>query len=103
MGEIDVRVAHDRQQRGALLVDVREPDEWQAEHAIGAQHLPLGSLPRHIEALPRDRDLLLICRSGNRSGRAVALLSQHGFGRAFNVTGGMQAWARAGLPVAAGA
>jgi rhodanese-related sulfurtransferase len=67
-----------------------------------AQHVPLGSRPQHIAGLPRDLDLLLICRRGNRSGRAIALLSQHGFARAFNVTVGMQAWSGAGLPVTSG-
>jgi rhodanese-related sulfurtransferase len=53
-------------------------------------------LPPHLADLPRDRDALLICRSGNRSGRALTLLTEHGFDRALNVSGGMQAWVRCG-------
>jgi rhodanese-related sulfurtransferase len=100
--DIDVAEARRRQERGALLVDVREPDEWQAGHAPGAVHVPLGSLARRADELPRDQDVLLICRSGNRSGSARNLLAQHGFERAFNVAGGMLAWTRAGFPTRSG-
>src|SRR5438034_5169686 len=85
---VDVAEAKYRQDDGALLVDVREADEWRAGHATGARHVPLGTLPQHLSELPRDRDLLLICRSGNRSGAACGMLARHGFDRAFNVTGG---------------
>ena len=98
--EVDVAEAQRRQDAGALLIDVREPVEWQAGHAPGARHIPLGTLTQHLVELPRDRDVLLICRSGNRSGTACGLLGRHGFDRAFNVIGGMQGWARAGLPIA---
>ena len=96
--DLDVNEAKRRLDRGALLVDVRESDEWRAGHAPGARHIPLGTLAGHLDSLPRDRDVLLICRSGNRSGAAHGLLARHGFERAFNVAGGMQAWTRAGLP-----
>ena len=97
--EVDVTDAKRRQDGGALLIDVREKDEWQSGHARGAQHIPLGSLSHQLSQLPRDRDVLLICRSGNRSGSAHGLLARQGFTRAFNVSGGMLAWTRAGLPV----
>ena len=96
--DLDVAEAKRRQDRGALLIDVREPDEWQAGHAPGARHIPLGALSAQLETIPRDLDLLLICRSGNRSNAARGLLARHGFERAFNVDGGMQAWTRASLP-----
>lgn len=87
---------------GALLVDVREADEWRAGHVAGARHIPLSSLPDHLAALPRDRDILLFCRSGNRSGMATKLLRQHGFERAKNVNGGVTAWQQRGLPLVQG-
>jgi rhodanese-related sulfurtransferase len=78
---------------GVVLLDVRNDDEWAAGHAPGATHLPLGQL--HPDALPDAPTLYVICRSGNRSGRAVEALTQAGYD-AHNVTGGMGAWATAG-------
>ena len=96
--EVDAHEALRRQVAGALLVDVREPDEWAAGHANGARHIPLGELAAREHELPRDREILLICRSGRRSAQAVGVLIQAGHPSATNVAGGMQAWARAGLP-----
>lgn len=81
------------------LVDVREDDEWAAGHAQGALHIPLGALD--AAAVPRDRPVVAVCRSGNRSGMAAASLAQAGVEVA-NMAGGMLAWAAAGLPVVAG-
>lgn len=97
--EVDVHEAQRRQATGALLVDVREPNEWTAGHAPGARHLPLGQVMLHLGRLPRDCDVLFICRSGNRSAVATELARRAGLTRAFNVRGGMIAWTRAGLPV----
>jgi rhodanese-related sulfurtransferase len=101
--DVDVSEAKRRQTAdGALLIDVREPDEWQSGHAPGARLIPLGSLPTRLADLPRDTEVLLICRSGNRSGQAQRRLRALGYSNAFNVAGGMIAWERAGLPVARG-
>lgn len=97
--EVSVEAARDRQQSAAIVLDVREPGEWAAGHAPGARHIPLGDLSRRARELPSDRDLLVICRSGNRSARAANVLLGLGFSRVTNVRGGMLAWARAGLPV----
>ena len=75
----------------AVILDVREPDEWEA----GALHIPLGDLPARFGELPGDGEVLVICRSGGRSSRAVAWLNQNGYD-AVNVDGGMGAWAGAG-------
>ncbi len=83
----------------ALLVDVGEGDEWAAGHAPAAVHVPLGNLPQ--TQLPADLPVLAICRSGNRSAAATALLLARG-ADACNVTGGMRAWQAAGLPVTTG-
>ena len=96
---VDVREASRRQAAGALLIDVREPAEWNQGHAPQATLIPLGSVPNRLTDIPRDRDVLLICRSGNRSGSAQRQLQQLGYQRVFNVTGGMNAWTSAGLPV----
>jgi rhodanese-related sulfurtransferase len=97
---VDVHEAHRRQTAGALLVDVREPTEWQHGHAPDAVLIPLGSLPRGLADVPPDRDVLVLCRSGNRSGTAQRQLLQAGYTCVFNVSGGMNAWTSAGLPLA---
>lgn len=87
----------------AVLMDVREPYEWQAGHAPHAVHLPLSALaagaglPDRAQARP----LVVICRSGHRSQRAVELLAARG-SAAVDVIGGMRDWAEAGLPVVDG-
>lgn len=83
----------------ALLLDVREDDEWQAGRAPAAKHLPLATLDPWTVA--RDRPVIVVCRSGNRSGQATRVLADAGHD-ARNLTGGMQAWAAAGLPVVRG-
>ncbi|MFF0451164.1 rhodanese-like domain-containing protein [Streptomyces sp. NPDC004609] len=85
---------------GAVLLDVRERAEWDAGHAPHAVHPPLSALvsgaplPRAARGLP----VVVICRSGVRSRQAADLLAARG-AEAVDVTGGMRAWARAGLPV----
>ena len=97
-----------RQQAGddgegaALLVDVRESGEFEALRAPDAVLLPLSTFMAHIDRLPRDRRLLLICRSGVRSLTAGGMLVQHGFRSVANVEGGMIAWQQAGLPTRSG-
>jgi rhodanese-related sulfurtransferase len=83
---------------GALLLDVRELDEWQAGHAADAQFIPLGELEARAGELARDRRIVVICRSGARSARATMFLRGTGL-EAANLAGGMRAWATAGLDV----
>lgn len=80
----------------ALLVDVREDDEWHAGHAPLAIHMPLGRLD--AAALPDDTHILTICKSGRRSAEAASFLHDAGH-EVSSVAGGMQAWAAAGLPI----
>lgn len=75
----------------AVLVDVREQDEWDAGHAPKAQHIPLASVTTTLAALPRDVPVLVICRSGRRSQSAVTSMREAGID-AYNVDGGMQGW-----------
>jgi len=95
---VSVEDAHRSIEEGALLVDVREDDEWQAGHAPGAVHMPLGSLQDRYQELPRDRPIVAVCRMGGRSERATIGLRAEGFD-VVNLTGGMQAWNAAGYPV----
>jgi len=85
---------------GAVLLDVREDDEWTAGHAPEARHLPMSQLTGRLDEVPAVDPLYVICRSGSRSARVVAFLSQQGV-PAVNVAGGMQSWAAAGRPMVA--
>jgi rhodanese-related sulfurtransferase len=82
-----------------LLVDVREPAEFKQGRAKGAKNIPLSQLGRRMQEIPHDRDILLICRSGQRSMQAANFLKQHGWTRLTNVAGGTLAWQRHGLPM----
>lgn len=82
----------------AALLDVREDDEWAAGHIEGAVHVPLGEVPDRLGEFAGADPLYVVCRSGNRSGRAVAWLNTQGFD-SVNVAGGMKAWAAAGKPM----
>lgn len=98
--EIDVREAHRRMtEDNALLLDVREADELKEAAVPGALHIPLGLLNQKGSTLPKDRDLLVFCRSGQRSALATDMLQKNGYSRAVNVTGGIIAWHQAQLPI----
>jgi rhodanese-related sulfurtransferase len=83
---------------GALLLDVREPDEWEAGHANDARHLPLARVPDEHADLPPETPIVVICRAGGRSQKAAEYLRSQGYD-ATNLAGGMRAWSAAGLPV----
>lgn len=80
------------------LLDVREFEEWQAGHAPDAVHLPLSELMQRVDEVPADREVYVICRSGNRSDRAAQYLNQLGR-TSLNVLGGMHAWQAEGRPM----
>jgi rhodanese-related sulfurtransferase len=82
----------------ARILDVREQDEWDAGHIEGARHLPLGDVPTGLDDLADGDPVIVVCRSGGRSARAVAWLVQNGVD-ATNLDGGMGAWADAGRPM----
>ncbi|WP_313253834.1 rhodanese-like domain-containing protein [Stenotrophomonas acidaminiphila] len=103
--QLTAHEARARMQRGAVLVDVREPAEFARGHAPGARLLPLSHIRAGVAGaletldLPdAPHELLLICHSGMRSRIAQAALAGHPRVRCVNVAGGMQAWAAAGLP-----
>jgi rhodanese-related sulfurtransferase len=83
---------------GALLLDVREQDEWAAGHAPQATLMPMSRLQAEHESLPRDRTIVCICHVGARSAAVTDALRAAGWD-AVNLAGGMVAWQRAGLPV----
>ncbi len=83
----------------ALVLDVREPPEFAGGHVAGARLLPLRLLIEELPRLPRGRPLLLVCRSGRRTSRALHLLESRGFAALHGLRGGMLAWRAAGLPL----
>lgn len=94
--------AMDLVKRGeAVVVDVREPDEWAEARIPGARHIPLAQVLDRADELPTDRLVILQCRSGNRSQMAAEALVETGHEQVANLAGGIGAWARAGLPVEA--
>ena len=84
----------------AVLLDVREPKEWDAGHAPHAVHIPLGELSEATAWMSRQRRVVVVCRSGRRSAFATAALRAAGVD-ALNLLGGMQAWRDAGAELVA--
>lgn len=82
----------------AVIIDVRQPEEYDAAHVDGARLVPLGELVERMGELPTDGTLYLMCRSGARSAQATAYLEAQGYD-AVNVDGGIIAWHEAGLPI----
>ncbi|MDX3096381.1 rhodanese-like domain-containing protein [Streptomyces sp. ME01-24h] len=81
------------------LLDVREHDEWDAGHAQGAVHIPMGEVVARLEELPADRRVHVVCRVGGRSAQVAQYLIAQGVD-AVNVDGGMLGWEAAGRPLA---
>ena len=99
--EIDVTELARRHADGAYVLDVRQPDEYEAAHVPGAVLVPLDQLEARQAEVPRDRPLLVICKSGARSAAAVRALAAAGYD-ATNVAGGTLAWIEAGNAVVEG-
>jgi rhodanese-related sulfurtransferase len=88
---------------GPLLVDVRERGEFADVRAPGAVLVPMSEFAARAGELPRDRPLMVVCHLGGRSAAAAGFLIRSGWSDVVNVTGGMDAWERGGLPVLRGA
>ncbi|MGE2716187.1 rhodanese-like domain-containing protein [Mycolicibacterium litorale] len=82
----------------ALLLDVREDDEWQRGHAADALHIPMGDVPSRLAEVDPQATVYVMCHVGGRSQRVAQYLARNGY-HAVNVSGGMLAWAAAGRPV----
>ncbi|MGZ8256975.1 MAG: rhodanese-like domain-containing protein [Gallionella sp.] len=87
--------------QNAFVLDVREPAEFDAGHLLNAKLIPLGKLNARISELDkyRDKPMVVVCRSGNRSGTATALLTKAGFTQVYNMAGGVMAWQSSKLPL----
>jgi rhodanese-related sulfurtransferase len=94
--EIDVAKAAELRDSGAFILDVREPSEWQENHIPGATLIPLGELASRVSEVPKDQQVVVVCRSGNRSQQGRDILKQAGFEDVTSMTGGMKQWMSSG-------
>jgi rhodanese-related sulfurtransferase len=98
--EVEADAAADLAEEGALLLDVREDDEWSAGHVAGSVHISMGELGARLGELPTDRRIVAVCRTGARSGAVTDALTGRGYD-VVNLAGGLQGWAAEGLPLVA--
>lgn len=97
--EITAAQAYAKYQQGAFFLDVRTQEEWDQGHIAKSTLIPLDSLQDRLSELPRDQDIVVVCRSGVRSKEGATILRQAGFTRVTCMTGGLQAWVAAGYPL----
>jgi rhodanese-related sulfurtransferase len=100
--EISVSEAVAKQQAGAFILDVREPSEWNDAHIAGATLIPLGELQARVSELPKDKEIVVVCRSGNRSAEGRDILLNSGFTQVTSMAGGLNQWKAAGYPTVSG-
>jgi adenylyltransferase/sulfurtransferase len=91
--ELTPQELHDRM-ASVVVIDVREPSEFAAGHIEGARNLPLGRVPYELDSIPKDRDVVLYCQMGGRSGRALEILRGAGFERSQHLRGGYSGWVK---------
>ncbi len=99
--EISVQEAYQKYQQGVFLLDVREPEEWNEYHVPNTTLIPLGELASRLAELPKDREIVVVCRSGNRSQEGRDILLQAGF-NATSMAGGLKTWSSMGYPTVSG-
>ena len=100
--EINVQKAAEMRDGGAFVLDVREPDEWNQAHISGATLIPLGQLEQRLSELPKDQEIVVYCRSGNRSKTGAEILRNNGFNQASSMAGGINDWIASSLPTVSG-
>lgn len=98
-GNISVEEAYSMYQEGAFFLDVRETSEWNEYHAPGTTHIPLDDLAARIHELPKDRPIVVVCRSGNRSKKGRDILLEAGFTQVTSMDGGLNEWRSLGYPI----
>ncbi|MFB5661359.1 rhodanese-like domain-containing protein [Alteribacillus sp. HJP-4] len=93
--EIDeIKRIYDKKEKSPIIIDVREPDEYVEGHIPGVPLLPMHSFPEVIEEFEKDKDYILVCRSGSRSHHTALFLKDNGIENVRNFAGGMLAWDR---------
>ncbi|MCP5100259.1 MAG: rhodanese-like domain-containing protein [Chloroflexi bacterium] len=97
---VDVSTTHELMSNpDVLLIDVREQWEYDEGHIPGITLIPMGDVPNRLSEIPTDKEVIVTCRSGNRSGQITDYLDQQGFTNVHNMEGGIVAWQQAGFEV----
>lgn len=97
--EISIDEAHQLYEEGVFFLDVRTQEEWDEFHAPNSTLIPLDQLPNRVNELPSDEQIVVVCRSGNRSQAGRDILLDNGFDQVTSMTGGLNAWRSAGYPI----
>jgi len=100
--EITVSQAAAKRQAGAFILDVRQPEEWADAHIPGSTLIPLGDLEGRINEVPKDQEIVVVCRSGNRSAQGRDILKQAGFTQVTSMAGGLNEWKADGYETVSG-
>ena len=86
-------------QSGVLILDVREQNEYDAGHIPGVMLIPMMQVPDHLDEIPTDQEVIVTCRTGNRSSQVAEFLLQNGYANIHDMEGGIVQWQAAGYPV----
>jgi rhodanese-related sulfurtransferase len=100
--EISVVDAVAKREAGAFILDVRQPEEWNEFHVPDSALIPLDQLAARINELPQDKEIVIVCRSGNRSAQGREILLDAGFAQVTSMAGGLTQWKAAGYPTVSG-
>jgi len=98
-GEISVNEAFTKYQQGAFMLDVRTQEEWNEYHAPNTTLIPLDQLASRVNELPRDKEIVVVCRSDNRSQEGRDILLNAGFTQVTSMKGGLNEWRASGYPI----
>ncbi len=96
--EISVQQAYQLREQGAFILDVRTQEEWDETHVPGAVLIPLDELPNRLSEVPPDQQVVVMCRSGNRSKAGRDILAGAGYEQTTSMAGGINQWTAAGYP-----
>ena len=100
--EISVAEAVKKRDAGAFILDVRQPEEWNQFHVPDSTLIPLDQLATRMNELPKDREIVIVCRSGNRSAQGRDILLDAGFTQVTSMEGGLTQWKETGNPTVSG-
>lgn len=100
--EVSVDKAYEMRDAGAFILDVRQPEEWEAAHIPESTLIPLGELSSRLSEIPSDQTIVVVCRSGNRSAEGRDILLKAGFADVTSMAGGINSWKSKGYPTVTG-
>jgi rhodanese-related sulfurtransferase len=100
--EIAVKEAAAKREAGAFILDVRTPQEWKELHVPNSTLITLDELPKRVAEVPRDKEVVVVCRSGNRSQAGRDILLNAGFTKVTSMSGGLIEWQKLGFPTVTG-